>query len=165
MKMEKEKIKDGIQSVVTSLYQKHGGVKPSMLVEAAKPKTSPAHEGFEWNNSKAGHEFRLIQARTWIRKIEIVIDERPPERLVHIPVYTLDESDVKEREGYYRPISIVAGDEYEYMLALSAAKTRVIAAKAAYEELKKAATKFKADTIDFKKADQGFKMIESALPV
>lgn len=72
--MEKkiEKIQDGIQQVVSELYNEKGFIKPSDLVEAARPSDSPAHGGFLWDNKKAGNEYRLIQARQWIDRKSVV---------------------------------------------------------------------------------------------
>jgi hypothetical protein len=158
--VDSDKIKEGVQSVVNEIFQQHGEVRPSILVEAARPVESPAHKGFEWNNKKAADEFRLMQARHWIRRVEIIVEDRA-ERLVHVPKIAYEEdSGIAEKEGYYKPISVVWDDEDEYQSALSSVKARVSAAKAAYEELKKKPIK-KAP--DYRTADKGFALIESVL--
>lgn len=43
------------------------------VVDAARDEDSPLHEHFEWDDSVAGEQFRIIQARQIIRAI--VIDE------------------------------------------------------------------------------------------
>lgn len=43
-----------------------GLLMPEVVVEAAKPKTSPLHKHFEWNNTKAAAQHRLWQARQLI---------------------------------------------------------------------------------------------------
>jgi hypothetical protein len=47
--------------------------KPATFVSAARPKTSPLHRYFEWNNDVAAELHRLEQARLYLRSIEIVI--------------------------------------------------------------------------------------------
>ena len=45
----------------------HGGLlMPEHVVAAAKPKSSPLHNRFEWNNTKAAKQHRLWQARQLI---------------------------------------------------------------------------------------------------
>ena len=81
-----EGIKQGVQEVAQALYDRKGKIIPSELVEAARLKNSPAHDGFEWDDKKAGNEYRLYQARNWCRKIEIRVEPgAEPERLVYVP--------------------------------------------------------------------------------
>lgn len=50
---------------------------PARVVEAAKPKSSPLHDGFEWNDKVAASEHRMQQARYLLRSIVIVRDDAP----------------------------------------------------------------------------------------
>lgn len=52
-----------------------GALTPEVTVENARPTNSPLHEGFEWNDSIAAEEYRLVQAREIIRAVEIVPEE------------------------------------------------------------------------------------------
>jgi hypothetical protein len=107
------KAKAGVTKVVQDIYNKDGSVQPSKLVEKARPKNSPAHEGFTWDTEKAAYEFNLIEARQWIRVVEIIpTDGEPAERMVNVPVIEVRDG---SREGNYKPISIVCEsvDEFE----------------------------------------------------
>lgn len=160
-------IKERVQEVVNQIYKNNGEVRPSILIEIARPKGSLAHDAFEWDNRKAGDEYRLMQARQWIRKVEIIIEEQP-ERLIHVPIImNCDNNETHEntQEGYYKPVSIVLQDKSEFDAALNETLTKLIAAKSAYNVLKSAAKsekKIKAKIPNFRKADQGFDMIETA---
>lgn len=46
---------------------------PEELVRAARSKRSPVHSLFEWNDRKAAHEARLIQARVMINSLQVEI--------------------------------------------------------------------------------------------
>ena len=59
---------------IREIAEHHGHVTPQLVVDAAKAKDSPLHNNFEWNNGKAGAEFRLIQAAHLIRKIKVTIE-------------------------------------------------------------------------------------------
>ena len=129
-----DNLKQGVTEVVTTIYQQHGQVSPTALVTAARPESSPAHNAFEWDDSKAGEEYRLMQARQWIRRVEILIEDQPT-RMVHVPIIQREDSN----EGYYKPITVISADEYQ--LALGELKTKVGSAVAALDDLKKAAVK------------------------
>lgn len=51
-----------------------GSILTDAVVEFAQPKTSPIHKYFEWDDTKAAHEFRLDQARKLIKSIVVEID-------------------------------------------------------------------------------------------
>lgn len=155
-------IKNRVQEVINNIFIRDGEVRPTVLIEEAKSKTSPIHDAFEWNNQKAGHEYRLIQARNWIRRVTIVVENRP-ERLVHVPKI---EANLESSEGYYKPISVISKDKDEYRAAMAATLSKFNSAKFAYEELKQAAVSTKEKKLpNFRKADKGFRTIEAALDV
>lgn len=55
-----------------NIYKKTGGdLTADSVVTEAKDKSNPLHKCFEWNNTKAGHQYRLEQARGLIRCIVI----------------------------------------------------------------------------------------------
>lgn len=157
--MDQKTIKQGVEQVVNDLYSQHGEVRPSILIEAARPKTSPAHEGFEWDNRKAGNEYRLIQARNWIRRVHVVVEDRP-EIMIHVPQIRVEGEEV-ENEGYYKPVSVLVKDEYR--AALDETLSRLNAAKASFEHLKHASKNKPEKAPAFKRADKGFDIVESAL--
>lgn len=56
----------------------HGGeLTAGMVVEASKPKSSPLHAAFEWNNKAAAEKWREQQARVMISSIEVVYEGNP----------------------------------------------------------------------------------------
>ena len=160
-------IKQKVQEVVAGIYHRDGEVKPTTLIAEAKPKDSPIHAAFEWDNKKAGHEYRLIQARSWLRRVEIIIEDRP-ERFVHIPRIVVDggadDGRRLKEEGYYKPISIVSKDRWEYDAAMTAAIANLRGAQNAYNDLKEAVSHCEeVPEINFDMADKGFEMVETAL--
>lgn len=157
--MDQEAVKRGVQRVVSGLFNDHGEVRPSDLVEAARPKSSPAHAGFEWDNKKAGHEYRLIQARTWIRRVEVFVEDRA-ERMVHVPHVRVDGEKVN-CEGYYKPASVMLKDEYE--AALEETVSRFRASKAALAHLEQVAKHKPEKARAIKRANAGMKTVEKAL--
>ena len=62
------------QQFIESLRENNGLINPEMLVRASKPKNAPTHDDFEWDDSVAGHEFRIWQARKLIAVYVTIID-------------------------------------------------------------------------------------------
>ena len=139
--MTDDSIKQGVQQVAQELYEKHGKLTPSALVDAAKPKDSPAHDGFEWSDKKAGHEYRLWQARGWFRRIEIRSEpEAAPERPINVPrIVQADDAQDDSREGEYQLPSVLIQRPDEFARALEQAQGKFTAARRALDELYTAA--------------------------
>jgi len=125
--MKDKKIADALQRI----YERNGEVKASVVVQSARPRNSALHQCFQWNDKKAGDEYRLIQARRIIRSYEIVVDG-VRQKLVHVPVIK-ERADTKE--GSYKPIHVVSKDELDFELALNEALADLRAAKARVNEL------------------------------
>ncbi len=47
-------------------------VKPDAIVEAARPKNSPIHAAFDWDNKAAAESWRKQQARMFVSALQIV---------------------------------------------------------------------------------------------
>lgn len=59
------------------------------IVDDARPDDSPLHPCFEWNDEAAADKYREDQARTIIRNIEVVVEnkkgeDRPVRAFVHV---------------------------------------------------------------------------------
>ncbi len=127
-----ESIRSGVTEVVQRIVAEHGGIRAAELVAAARPKDSPAHGGFEWDNKKGADQYRLIQARQWLRAVRVVYRETE-ERLVHVP-----SRGNEENEGTYKVTSVVIATPDEFERALAEATATLHAARRAIEELRSA---------------------------
>jgi hypothetical protein len=63
--------KESAASVIRKLAEKHGSITAEIVLIEAKKKTSPLHSHFQWDDTKAARQFRLIQAAALIRKIKV----------------------------------------------------------------------------------------------
>lgn len=83
------------------IRQHFGKITKELIVEWARPKKSPLHKHFVWNNSEAAHQHRLAQAGALIRSIKIKIrfdGNREPETFrAHVSVIDANGPD-------YRPL-------------------------------------------------------------
>lgn len=120
-----------IQQSIQDIYDRLGHVQPSTVIEEARPQTSPLHDSFEWRDDVAGHEYRLIQARTLIRRVKIrVVDSVHDQHVVHVK-----RADSSKGEGKYYPVSTVAKDDRMFAIALEEAENRLASAKRAVKML------------------------------
>src|SRR6185437_11347508 len=53
----------------------NGELTAELALDAARPKSSPLHDGFEWDDTVAAEQHRLTQARSMIRSVVIVPDK------------------------------------------------------------------------------------------
>ena len=76
-----------------AIRTKHKGrLTPQLVLTDARPKRSPLHSAFEWDDSAAADAYRLDQARYMIRSITVVIENSPVVRaFVHVTQNTDDE--------------------------------------------------------------------------
>lgn len=135
-------ITEGVQRVVQSLYDDYGVVEATRLVDAARPDESPAHNGFEWDDSLAGEQYRLMQARNWIKRVTVIYDDEAC-KLIHVPAVKVEEA--QSNEGYYRPISEVVKVVTDFERALGQAVARFDTAKRALDDLRIAAERENRD--------------------
>jgi len=78
----------------------------AQVVEAARHASSPLHPLFEWDDTKAAHEFRLTQARSLLRciEVEIVREDDSAERTRAFLTVDPEEGDEAAR-GVYVPMT------------------------------------------------------------
>lgn len=63
-------------AAIRALAEKHGQITPELVLDAAKPKTSPLHAYFLWDNTAAARKYREIQAQQLIRSIKVTYEPR-----------------------------------------------------------------------------------------
>ena len=128
---------------IARIYERDGEVRPSVLVKEAKNKRSPIHDEFEWDDTKAGHEFRLSQARQLIRKVKYSEPTGAKSRYFHVPREVVEEPTAVDAdpEGSYKPLSKIADSPSDYMRSLLELTKQRTAMDRSIRELNRAATK------------------------
>ena len=76
-----------------------GRLTPDEVVRAARPASSPLHDSFEWDDSKAGARWRQEQARILIRSVEIRTTTSEGESVVQ-KVFVRDPLKDEAEQGY-----------------------------------------------------------------
>ena len=130
--------------VITELKRianKNGGLlQPETVVESARPIKSPLHSRFEWDNTVAGQQYRIWQARQLIR-VSVEVLERTDEVT---DVFVSLSTDREKESGGYRIMVDVLTDKQmrSQMLADAMAELEIFRVK--YSRLKELAAVFEA---------------------
>lgn len=76
---------DSVADVLAAIHERDGELTAEQVVaEAAANPDSPLHTRFEWDNSKAAHQYRLEQARSLIRSYTLTVEDNQVRRFVYI---------------------------------------------------------------------------------
>ena len=116
------------------IEEEEGEIVPAVVVNAAAPADAPLHPAFEWDNRKAGNEFRLIQARNLIRSVHVVSEGREDEgsAWVHVAV---------EEGRSYRSVAKVVLDDDLYESAVTELLAKLQMAAKALQNLEGVASR------------------------
>lgn len=92
--------RDAIRAEVKAIEDRNGGgrVTPDQVLERAKSKTSALHDRFEWDDKKAGHKYRVEQARALINSVCVVI--HTDRTIVRAVAYVRDPAASGNEQGY-----------------------------------------------------------------
>lgn len=61
-----------LEDILKGIAKRHGGtLTPEQVLTAAKPKSSPLHQHFQWDDTEAARQYRMIQAGQLIRRVRI----------------------------------------------------------------------------------------------
>jgi len=104
-----------LRDELAKIHQQKQRLTAEAVVEAAAPASHPLHNRFEWDDSVAGHKYRLVQATELIRSVEVnfVVDETP---------IRVREWHAVRRDSTYEPIGDVIEDEFSTQLMLRQAE-------------------------------------------
>jgi len=116
-----------------------GLLNPRNVVEFAKNPETCLHSKFTWDDSKAAHEYRLLQARHIIR-LELKIIHRGNNTIETNEYVSLTID--RKPDGGYRPIVVVMEDEYLRQQMLKDALNELIRIKSKYKQLEELSSIF-----------------------
>lgn len=121
---------------LAAVYVDNGGrLTPASVVNAARPKSSPLHAFFEWDDKVAGDKYRLHQASQLIRSVRMTVregtDDEGPLRLR--VWHSVD--DGGGPTPAYKPLDEVAADPVMRQMVLQAAARDWQALRRRYQHL------------------------------
>lgn len=105
---------------LASIADAEGRLTPDAVLKAAKNPRHPLHEAFEWDDAKAGHAYRISQARELIARVRIEVNESELRRIA----YVRDPEAEPDAQGY-RATAVLADDKEQARAAVLAELYRV----------------------------------------
>lgn len=123
-----------LRGELEAVRARFGALTPTAVLEAATPEDHPLHSRFEWNDSVAGHHYRIIQARDLIRSVKVTYTSPTTNEVTSARAYV---SVFREEvdEPAYVPSEEVARDPFLRRLTLQAAEREWRALYAKYAHL------------------------------
>jgi hypothetical protein len=112
---------------VGQVLEEMGSFTTEDLLRAAKSKSSPLHKYFEWDDSKAAHEYRLHQARNLVLSIGFDYGDG---------ITRTHESVVIDRQRTYVPIETISHSEELIEQVLKSALSEVLFWRAKHQKYK-----------------------------
>ena len=83
----------------------NGHLTPRAVVDAARPKRSPLHPAFEWDDKKAADSYREDQARYILRQITVVVEGNDEPKAVRAFLNVSE-----DQETHYTSRAVVLSD-------------------------------------------------------
>ena len=120
------------------LSETEEGLTAETLLEANKPETAPLHNEYEWNDSKAAHEWRLQQSRHFINSIAIKVLTKDEEEIAVRAFHITTE------KSCYESITAIITEKDKREALLASALSELNAFKRKYELLTELTPIFKA---------------------
>jgi hypothetical protein len=77
---------------------RNGRATAEQLVREASKKSHEMHDDFEWDDRKAGHAYRVDQARKIISSVEIILTQST--KVIRTVAYVRDPSCAPKQQGY-----------------------------------------------------------------
>jgi hypothetical protein len=134
------------------------------VVDAARPTDAPLHPAFEWDNIVAAEAFRLEQARSLIRSIEVVQAATPEHPREVYPVYVHVPAHETHKPGTYVPSAVLVHNIDEAQRALREALYNVEGAQRLVLHIQKLMGEAQPSVVaQLSVASQGLQLIRQAL--
>ena len=122
-----------INDLLQAIYDEHGTLTPELVVSTASDPTHPLHHRLEWDNTKAGANWRLEQASRLIRSARVVYKDDPaaPRDLrAYVAIHGKDTP-----KADYRPVREVMADPMLREIALRDMEREWKSLKRRYEHM------------------------------
>ncbi len=100
------------QKELARIEKKHEGLTPAVVVQESTSAKAILHKIFEWDDTKAGSQYRLQQARSVINNIEIIIIS-DDSKTHSVDVYEITQS--KTSGSKYKHIETLTYNEQEHV--------------------------------------------------
>lgn len=134
-------MKNKVIAELKRIASENGGLlQPETVVQEARPASSPLHSRFEWDNTVAGQQYRIWQARHLIRiSVEVLAGTKES-----MNVFVSLSPDRNKESGGYRVLTDVLTDKQMRLQMLHDALEELELFREKYKRLKELSEIFSA---------------------
>lgn len=100
-----------VKKHLMALYENHGVLTPELVVSEAVNTAHPLHNFFEWDDSAAAVQYRLVQAGSLIRSVKIQIERSVDSGPVSVRAFVAKSSLMIDGVGEYVPVNEVVSND------------------------------------------------------
>jgi len=141
-----------VGSTLKQIEKRNGAIKAELVVDHARPESSPLHEFFTWDDTAAAEKCRLDEASKLIRSIRIIKSDMPmaeqPVIRAFVNVTASDDEERFEGKGYISFARSQTVESYRDQV-LASAKAELQSWARRYKDLQEFAAVYAAiDTIN-----------------
>lgn len=131
-----------LRTLLTEVYRANARLTPPDVVNTARDPLHPLHHRLEWDDSKGGEKYRLVQAAELIRSVKITYAETSKGGPKHVRAF---HSVIRVDGPSYLPIEDIAVDPFTRELVLRQAEREWRELRRKYGHLEEFMTAIRAD--------------------
>lgn len=123
-----------IEKELRALHSRDGVLTCEAVLEAARPKNSPLHDYFTWEDSRAAERYRLIEAGRLIATVRIEYRQKKAAQIIYTPEFIPTGTNNEGKRQYY-PVEEVKQNDFLREKALADARREMESTRARYSHL------------------------------
>ncbi len=127
-------VSQAIEKELRALHSRDGVLTCEAVLDAARPKNSPLHDYFTWDNSRAAERYRLIEAGRLIATVRIEYRRKKAAQVVYTPAFIPTGTNSEGKRQYY-PVEEVTKNDFLREKALADARSEMEGTRARYSHL------------------------------
>lgn len=123
-----------VEKELRALHSRDGVLTCEAVLDAARPKNSPLHGYFTWEDSRAAERYRLIEAGRLIATVKIEYAPKKAAQVVYTPAFIPTGTSSEGKRQYY-PVEEVTKNDFLREKALADARREMENTRARYSHL------------------------------
>lgn len=123
-----------VEKELRALHSRDGVLTCEAVLDAARPKNSPLHDYFTWDDSRAAERYRLIEAGRLIATVRIEYRRKKAAQVVYTPAFIPTGTNSEGKREYF-PVEEVTRNEFLQQKALADARSEMEGTRARYSHL------------------------------
>lgn len=123
-----------VEKELRAIHSRDGVITCEAVLEAARPKSSPLHDYFTWEDSRAAERYRLIEAGRLIATVRIEYTPKKAAQVVYTPAFIPTGTSSEGKKQYY-PVEEISKNDFLREKALADARREMENTRARYSHL------------------------------